>query len=141
MSYRSQGINPIENKMRTKEKQMIVGNAEYFETLNRKIKEKQNDLSLSNSKVVAMKQMIADRDKEIEDLKEQLKTALEDKERNDRMWMNENNESMILRRRIVKLGFNPTVGSRMFVESFQSLYDDPIDEELVEIYNDPIYKD
>jgi len=42
---------------------MLVGNAEYFENLNKEIKEKQSELSLSSSKVVAMKQMIADRDK------------------------------------------------------------------------------
>ena len=46
----------------------IIGNAEYFDNLNKEIKEKQNELSLSNSKVVAMKQMIANRDQEIEDL-------------------------------------------------------------------------
>ena len=45
---------------------MPVGNAEYFDNLNKEIKEKQSELSLSSSKVVAMKQMIADRDKEIE---------------------------------------------------------------------------
>ena len=44
---------------------MPVGNAEYFDNLNKEIKEKQSELSLSSSKVVAMKQMIADRDKEI----------------------------------------------------------------------------
>ena len=49
----------------------IIGNAEYFDNLNKEIKEKQNELSLSNSKVVAMKQMIADRDQEIETLKEE----------------------------------------------------------------------
>jgi hypothetical protein len=48
---------------------MPVGNAEYFDNLNKEIKEKQSELSLSSSKVVAMKQMIADRDKEIEKLK------------------------------------------------------------------------
>ena len=48
---------------------MPVGNAEYFDNLNKEIKEKQRELALSSSKVVAMKQMIADRDKEIEKLK------------------------------------------------------------------------
>jgi hypothetical protein len=48
---------------------MPVGNAEYFDNLNKEIKEKQSELSLSSSKVVAMKQMIADRDKEIKKLK------------------------------------------------------------------------
>jgi len=55
---------------------MPVGNAEYFDNLNKEIKEKQNGLSLSNSKVVAMKQIIADRDQEIETLKEDLKRSI-----------------------------------------------------------------
>ena len=36
--------------MRTKENQMPVGSAEYFDNLNKKIKEKQSELSLSSSK-------------------------------------------------------------------------------------------
>ena len=113
---------------------MKIGNAEYFDNLNKEIKEKQNELSLTNSKIIATKQLIAERDLEIKELKEEIA-------RSERMWMTENSECMVLRKRIVKLGFNPTMASRMFVESFQSLDDDPISEELVEIYNDPIFND
>ena len=113
---------------------MKIGSAEYFDNLNKEIKEKQNELTLTNSKIIAAKQLIAQRDLEIKELKEE-------KARSDRMWMTESSECMVLRKRIVKLGFNPTMASRMFVESFQSLEDDPISEELIEIYNDPIYLD
>jgi septal ring factor EnvC (AmiA/AmiB activator) len=113
---------------------MKIGNAEYFDNLNKEIKEKQSELSLTNSKIIAAKQIIAERDLEIKELREEIA-------RNEKMWMTENSECMVLRRRIVKLGFNPTMASRMFVESFQSLENDPISEELVEIYNDPIFND
>ena len=121
----------VQRKRTTKRK---IGSAEYFDNLNKEIKEKQNELTLTNSKIIAAKQLIAERDLEIKELKEE-------KARSDRMWMNESKECMVLRRRIVKLGFNPMMASRIFVESFQSLEDDPIDEGIIEIYNDPIYTD
>ena len=111
----------------------IIGNAEYFENLNKEIKEKQNELSLSNSKVVAMKQMIANRDQEIEDLKEQLKTvrALQDFA---------TSRQMILSRKVVEMGYNPQMTS-ISSKGFKSLKDDPLEEEMIEIYNDPIWND
>jgi chromosome segregation ATPase len=111
---------------------MKIGNAEYFENLNKEIKEKQNELSLSNSKVVAMKQMIANRDQEIEDLKKQLETvrALQDFA---------TKEEMILSRKVVEMGYNPSSCSRAGIKGFQSLEDDPLNEELIDIYNDPIW--
>lgn len=113
---------------------MKIGNAEYFENLNKEIKEKQNELSLSNSKVVAMKQMIANRDQEIEDLKEQLKTvrALHDYA---------TKEYMILSRKVVEMGYNPSTISRAGIKGFQSLEDDPLEEEMIKIYNDTIWND
>ena len=39
---------------------MKIGSAEYFDNLNKEIKEKQNELSLTNSKIIATKQLIAE---------------------------------------------------------------------------------
>jgi len=113
---------------------MKIGNAEYFDNLNKEIKEKQSELSLSNSKVVAMKQMIADRDQEIEDLKKQLETvrALHDYA---------TKEQMILSRKVVEMGYNPSSGSSLCVKGFKSLEDDPLEKEMIKIYNDPIWND
>ena len=52
---------------------MKIGSAEYFDNLNKEIKEKQNELSLTNSKIIATKQLIAERDLEIKELKERIK--------------------------------------------------------------------
>lgn len=120
--------------MRTKEKQMTIGNAEYFDNLNKEIKEKQNELSLSNSKVVAMKQMIANRDKEIETLKEDLK-------REERMHQHCLKREMTLSRKAMEMGYNPLMASSLFIDGFQTLEEDPLDEELIDIYNDPIWAD
>ena len=118
--------------MRTKEKQMKIGNAEYFDNLNKEIKEKQNKLSLSTSRVVAMKQMIANRDEEIEKLKGQLKTsrALQDYDIS---------RQMILSRKVIEMGYNPMTGSSVCMKGLKSLEDDPLNEDMLKIYNDPIW--
>ena len=120
--------------MRTKENQMLVGNAEYFENLNKEIKEKQSELSLSSSKVVAMKQMIADRDKEIETLKEDVK-------RTERMHQYCLNREMVLSRKAMEMGYNPMIGANLFVDGFVTLKDEPLTDRMIEIYNDPIWND
>ena len=121
--------------MRTKEKQMKIGNAEYFDNLNKEIKEKQNGISLSTSRVVAMKQMIANRDEEIEKLKAQLKTvrSLHDQA---------SSKLMILSRKVVEMGYNPqtNMGS-ICMKGFQSLEKDPLNEGMIKIYNNPIWND
>ena len=120
--------------MRTKENQMSVGNAEYFDNLNKEIKEKQSELSLSSSKVVAMKQMIADRDKEIETLKEDVK-------RTERMHQYCLNREMVLSRKAMEMGYNPMIGANLFVDGFVTLKDEPLTDRMIEIYNDPIWND
>tara|TARA_R110002096_G_scaffold30854_1_gene91629 strand:- start:397 stop:759 length:363 start_codon:yes stop_codon:yes gene_type:complete len=120
--------------MRTKENQMPVGSAEYFDNLNKEIKEKQSELSLSNSKVVAMKQMIADRDQEIETLKEDLK-------RSEDMHQFCLKREMTLSRKAMEMGYNPMVGASLFVDGFVTLEDEPLTDRMIEIYNDPIWND
>ena len=112
----------------------IIGNAEYFENLNKEIKEKQNELSLSNSKVVAMKQMIANRDQEIETLKEDLK-------RSEGMHQYCLHREMVLSRKAMEMGYNPMIGANLFVDGFVTLEDEPLTDKMIEIYNDPIWND
>lgn len=113
---------------------MTIGNAEYFENLNKEIKEKQNKLSLSNSKFVAAKQMIADRDQEIETLKEDLK-------RLEGMYQYCLNREMVLSRKAMEMGYNPMIGANLFVDGFVTLEDEPLTDKMIEIYNDPIWND
>ena len=119
--------------MRTKEKQMIIGNAEYFDNLNKEIKEKQNELSLSNSKVVAMKQIIANRDQEMEDLKKQLEIVRS-------LHDYATKEQMILSRKVVEMGYNPQMKS-ISMKGFKSLEEEPLEDEMIAIYNDTIWND
>ena len=109
---------------------MPVGNAEYFDNLNKEIKEKQSELSLSSSKVVAMKQMIADRDKEIETLKEDLK-------RTETMHQFCLKREMVLSRKAMEMGYNPMIN--VLIDGFETLKEDPLSDKIIEIYNDPIW--
>ena len=117
---------------------MKIGSAEYFDNLNKEIKEKQNELSLTNSKIVAAKQLIAERDLlhylEIKELKEEIETVRS-------LHDYATKEQMILSRKVVEMGYNPSAGSRLCIKGFQSLEDDPLNEDMIEIYNDPIWND
>ena len=87
MSISSQGINPIENKMRTKEKQMTDENTKYlieFQT--------------------SLLKIIANRDQEMEDLKKQLEIVRS-------LHDYATKEQMILSRKVVEMGYNPSAGS------------------------------
>ena len=83
-------------------------------------------------KLDQLQNMIDEQNKTIRELKEQLKTsqALHDYA---------TKEQMILSRKVVEMGYNPSAGSRLCIKGFQSLEDDPLNEEMIEIYNDPIW--
>ena len=115
---------------------MTIGNAEYFENLNKEIKEKQSELFFkhTNSKVIAMKQMIANRDQEIETLKEDLK-------RSEGMHQYCLHREMVLSRKAMEMGYNPMIGANLFVDGFVTLKEEPLTDKMIEIYNDPIWND
>ena len=83
-------------------------------------------------KLDQLQNMIDEQNKTIRELKEQLKTsqALHDYA---------TKEQMILSRKVVEMGYNPSAGSRLCIKGFQSLEDDPLSEEMIKIYNDPIW--
>ena len=83
-------------------------------------------------KLDQLQNMIDEQNKPIRELKEQLKTsqALHDYA---------TKEQMILSRKVVEMGYNPSAGSRLCIKGFQSLEDDPLSEEMIKIYNDPIW--
>jgi len=78
--------------------------------------------------------IIADKDKEIETLKEDLK-------REERMHQHCLKREMTLSRKAMEMGYNPLMASSLFIDGFKTLEDDPLNEELIEIYNDPIWND
>ena len=79
-----------------------------------------------------LQNMIKEQNETIRKLKEQLETsqALHDYA---------TKEQMILSRKVVEMGYNPSAGSRLCIKGFQSLEDDPLSEEMIKIYNDPIW--
>ena len=83
-------------------------------------------------KLDQLQNMIKEQNETIRKLKEQLKTsqALHDYA---------TKEQMILSRKVVEMGYNPSSPSRLCIKGFQSLEDDPLNEEMIEIYNDPIW--
>ena len=112
-----------------------LDDALYFDNLKKEIKEKQNELLLSNNKVyvtaaVAMKQMLSNRDKEIEKLKEDLK-------RTETMHQFCLKREMVLSRKAMEMGYNPMIN--VLIEGFSTLKEDPLSDETIEIYNDPIW--
>ena len=78
--------------------------------------------------------IIADKDKEIETLKEDLK-------REERMHQHCLKREMTLSRKAMEMGYNPLMASSLFIDGFKTLEDDPLNEELIEIYNDTIWND
>tara|TARA_R100000664_G_C2671334_1_gene83245 strand:+ start:119 stop:448 length:330 start_codon:yes stop_codon:yes gene_type:complete len=83
-------------------------------------------------KLDQLQNMIKEQNETIRKLKEQLETsqALHDYA---------TKEQMILSRKVVEMGYNPSAGSRLCIKGFQSLEDDPLSEEMIKIYNDPIW--
>ena len=83
-------------------------------------------------KLDQLQNMIKEQNETIRKLKEQLETsqALHDYA---------TKELMILSRKVVEMGYNPSAGSRVCIKGFQSLEDDPLSEEMIKIYNDPIW--
>ena len=75
---------------------------------------------------------IEEQNETIRKLKEQLETsqALHDYS---------TKELMILSRKVVEMGYNPSAGSRVCIKGFQSLEEDPVSEEMIKIYNAPIW--
>lgn len=76
--------------------------------------------------------MIANRDKEIETLKEDLK-------RSEDMHQFCLKREMTLSRKAMEMGYNPMVGASLFVDGFVTLKEDPLTDKMIEIYNDPIW--
>jgi len=75
---------------------------------------------------------IEEHNETIRELKEQLETS-------QKLHDYAIKEQMILSRKVVEMGYNPSAGSRVCIKGFQSLEDDPLNEEMIEIYNDPIW--
>tara|TARA_R100001015_G_C4432523_1_gene29130 strand:+ start:114 stop:443 length:330 start_codon:yes stop_codon:yes gene_type:complete len=83
-------------------------------------------------KLDQLQNMIEEQNKTIRELKEQLETSRS-------LHDYATKELMILSRKVVEMGYNPSSGSRLCVKGFQSLKDDPLNKDMIEIYNDPIW--
>ena len=102
--------------MRTKEKQMTDENTKYlieFQT--------------------SLLKIIANRDQEMEDLKKQLEIVRS-------LHDYATKEQMILSRKVVEMGYNPQMKS-ISMKGFKSLEEEPLEDEMIAIYNDTIWND
>jgi len=72
----------------------------------------------------------------IEEQSEIIRKLKEETERLDNLWVNNIRENNDLCKRIVKLGYNPLISSYLFVDTFKTLKEDPLDQKMLDLFKD-----
>ena len=76
---------------------------------------------------------IEEQNETIRKLEEKLKGETE---RLENLWVNGMKENNDLRKRIVKLGYNPLVSSYLCEDTFKTLEEDPLDQKILDLFKD-----
>ena len=72
----------------------------------------------------------------IEEQSEIIRKLKEKNEKLDRLWMSYMNHKNDLEYRIFKLGYNPRISCISDIDTFKTLKEDPMSDELTKLYNE-----